>query len=90
MQALPCDAVLDACTLWDFREALIKAKALERLFKRLESVITEAGCLSMSGKIVEAAMVVAPKQQNAEPGKVDIKADRIPQAWQNKSAKLGC
>jgi IS5 family transposase len=31
----PSDAVPDANTLWDFREALIAAGALERLFTRL-------------------------------------------------------
>jgi len=36
------DAVPDAHTLWDFREALIKAKALDRLFDRLDRAIQAA------------------------------------------------
>ena len=36
----PGDAVPDANTLWDFREALIGTGALERLFTRLDEAIT--------------------------------------------------
>jgi len=39
----PGDAVPDANTLWDFREALIAAKALDRLFERLDQAIQAAG-----------------------------------------------
>jgi IS5 family transposase len=35
--------VPDANTLWDFREALIKAKALDKAFERLDQAITSAG-----------------------------------------------
>ncbi|MGC4026566.1 MAG: transposase [Mesorhizobium sp.] len=75
----PGDAVPDANTLWDFREALIKAKALDRLFERLDRAITEAGYLPMSGQIVDATLVAAPKQRNTEAEKTDVKAGRIPQ-----------
>ena len=44
----PGDAVPDANTLWDFREALIAAGALERLFARLDRAITRSG-LSADG-----------------------------------------
>ena len=48
----PGDAVPDANTLWDFREALIAAGALERLFARLDRAISDAGYLPMSGQII--------------------------------------
>ena len=47
------DAVPDANTLWDFREALIAAGALDALFARLDRAITEAGYLPMAGQIVD-------------------------------------
>ena len=43
----PGDAVPDANTLWDFREALIGAGAFDALFTRLDRAITEAGYLPM-------------------------------------------
>jgi transposase, IS5 family len=60
----PGEAVPDANTLWDFREALIRAKALDGLFARLDRAISEAGYLPMSGQIVDATLVAAPRQRN--------------------------
>lgn len=37
------DTVPDANTLWDFREALIRAEALEALFEELDRAINQAG-----------------------------------------------
>jgi len=68
------DAVPDANTLWDFREALIAAGALDALFARLDRAITEAGYLPMAGQIVDATLVAAPRQRNTEAEKARIKA----------------
>jgi hypothetical protein len=46
----PGDAVPDANTLWNFREALIATGAMERLFVRLDEAITGAGYLPMAGR----------------------------------------
>jgi transposase, IS5 family len=84
----PGDTVPDANTLWDFREALIAAKALDALFARLDRAITEAGYLPMAGQIVDATLVAAPRQRNSDGEKAEIKAGRIPRAWREKPAKL--
>ena len=42
----------------------------------------------MSGQIIDASIVAAPKQRNTDGEKADIKAGRIPEAWTNKPAKL--
>lgn len=68
------DPVPDANTLWDFREALIAAGAFERLFTRLDREITEAGYLPMSGQIIDATLIAAPKQRNRDDEKAQIKA----------------
>ena len=84
----PGDAVPDANTLWDFREALIAAGALERLFARLDRAITAAGYLAMSGQIVDATLVAAPRQRNAEVEKAEIKGGkRADEIWPEKPAK---
>lgn len=62
----PGDEVSDANTLWDFREALIAAKALDGLFERLDRAINAAGYLPMGGQIVDATLVAAPRQRNTQ------------------------
>ena len=42
----------------------------------------------MSGQIIDASIVAAPKQRNTDGEKRDIKEGRIPPAWANKPAKL--
>ena len=84
----PGDTVPDANTLWDFREALIAARALDKAFERLDRAISAAGYLPMGGQIIDATLVAAPKQRNSDAEKVDIKAGEIPAEWQDKPAKL--
>jgi IS5 family transposase len=84
----PGDTVPDANTLWDFREALIAAQALDDLFARLDRAITDAGYLPMAGQIIDATLVAAPRQRNSDDEKAEIKAGRIPRDWRNKPAKL--
>jgi len=84
----PGDAVPDANTLWDFREALIAAGALDALFARLDQAITQAGYLPMAGQIVDATLVAAPRQRNTDPEKAAIKAGKTAdEIWPEKPAK---
>ena len=87
------DTVPDANTIWTFREALTRAKlddkpAIEVLFRAYETALTRAGFLAMSGQIIDASIVAAPKQRNTDGEKAEIKAGRIPEAWKAKPAKL--
>ena len=84
----PGDAVPDANTLWDFREALISSGALERLFTRLDAAITAAGYLPMAGQIVDATLVTAPRQRNTDEEKARIKAgEKAADIWPDRPAK---
>jgi len=80
--------VPDANTLWDFREALIAARALDKLFERLDAAISAVGYLPMGGQIIDATLVAAPRQRNSDGEKAAIKAGEIPLAWKDKPAKL--
>ncbi len=42
----------------------------------------------MSGQIVDATLVAAPRQRNTSAEKAEIKAGRIPAEWQSRPAKL--
>jgi transposase, IS5 family len=87
------DTVPDANTIWTFREALTRARiagrpAIEVLFERFDAALAAAGFLAMSGQIIDASIVAAPKQRNTNGEKRDIKEGRIPPAWAQKPAKL--
>jgi IS5 family transposase len=82
------DPVPDANTIWTYREALKRAGAVDRLFQRFDAALRAAGYLAMSGQIVDATIVAAPRQRNTVAEKAAIKAGRIPQGWADKPAKL--
>jgi hypothetical protein len=62
--------------------------AIKALFERFDQAVRDAGYIAMSGQIVDASLVAAPKQRNTEGEKADLKAGRIPEAWKEKPAKL--
>ena len=87
------DTVPDANTIWNFREALTRARlagqpAIEVLFARFDAALAAAGFLAMSGQIIDASIVAAPKQRNTDGEKRDIKDGRIPPEWARKPARL--
>lgn len=82
------DAVPDANTIWSFREALKKADVVDALFARFDAALRETGFLAMSGQIVDATIVAAPKQRNTLEEKKAIREGRIPDAWKDKPAKI--
>ncbi len=78
--------VPDATTVWLFRERLVNAKAIERLFARFDAALKDRGYLAMGGQILDATIVPAPKQRNSEEEKAAIKDGRVPDNW--KPAKV--
>ncbi len=82
------DPVPDANTIWTFREALKKAAAIDGLFQRFDEALRASGFLAMSGQIVDATIVAAPKQRNTIEEKKAIRDGRIPEDWQKNPARL--
>ncbi|MBB3884200.1 hypothetical protein GGR01_003065 [Acetobacter oeni] len=82
------DRVPDAKTIRLFRERLTQAGAIERLFDRFNATLRDASYLPMSGQILDATLVAAPKQRNTNGEKADLRAGDIPEAWRDKPAKL--
>lgn len=79
--------VPDATTVWLFRERLVKAKAIDKLFARFDAALTDRGYLAMGGQIIDATVVPAPRQRNTEEEKAAIKEGRIPEHWKTRPAK---
>jgi transposase, IS5 family len=82
------DAVPDANTIWTFREGLKRAGAVDILFRCFDEALRASGFLAMSGQIVDATIVAAPKQRNTQEEKQALREGRIPADWKNKPAKL--
>jgi len=82
------DRVPDARTIWLFRERLTKAVAINALFDRFDTALRAAGYIAMSGQIVDASLIAAPRQHNTDDEKKAIKEGRIPDSWGDKPAKL--
>ena len=69
----PGDRVPDADASRGFREALIRAGALEALVAELDRAITAAGTLLRGGQTVDATLVATPRQRLAEEEKLQAK-----------------
>ena len=82
------DRVPDARTIWLFREKLTKAGAINALFERFDATLRASGYIAMSGQIIDASLIAAPRQRNTNDEKKAIKEGRIPDEWKEKPAKL--
>ena len=60
------ERVPDARTIWLFREKLTKAGAIKTLFERFDATLRQTGYIAMSGQIVDASLIAAPRQHNSE------------------------
>jgi metal-dependent hydrolase (beta-lactamase superfamily II) len=58
--------VPDAKTIWLFREQLTRAEAISELFATFEAHLKARGHLAMSGQIIDASIIAAPRQRNGE------------------------
>jgi transposase, IS5 family len=82
------DRVPDARTIWLFREKLTEAGAIGSLFDRFDAALRASGYIAMSGQIVDASLIAAPRQRNTQEEKKAIKEGRIPEDWKSNPAKL--
>ena len=64
------DRVPDARTIWLFREKLTAVGAIKGLLARFDALLRQAGCIAMSGQIVDASLVAAPRQRNTDDGSI--------------------
>ena len=60
------DPVPDATTIWLFREALVEAGLIDKLFARFGQHVEAAGYTARGGQIIDATIVSVPKQRNTK------------------------
>ena len=75
-----------ATTVAYFRERLRKANVIEELFKMFENYLRDQGLEARGGQIIDATLVPVPKQRNSREDNKEIKANRLPDGW-NESPK---
>ena len=78
----------DRNTIWTFRERLVRAGAMDKLFAAFDGELRRCGYLAMGGQIVDATLVSAPKQRHSDDEKRAIKAGKsASEVWPDQPAK---
>jgi transposase, IS5 family len=75
------EPVPDATTIWLFREQLLRAGAIERLFARFDAALRDQGLLAMGGQIVDATVVQARPARLTAEEKAAIRCGEEPEGW---------
>ncbi|MCT4364886.1 MAG: IS5 family transposase [Synechococcaceae cyanobacterium MAG-AL1] len=78
----------DATTVAFFRERLRKAGVIEELFEMFEAYLMSQGLQARGGQIIDATLVPVPKQRNTREENTEIKADRLPEGWDENADRL--
>src|SRR3954466_13106688 len=76
-----CDAVPDSRTVWVFRETLVAAGTLDRLFAAYREQLLTAGLITREGSLVDASFVTVPKQRNTREENEQLKQGEVPSDW---------
>lgn len=80
--------VPDATTIWLFRELLTEAGATAKLFALFDARLKASGYLAMSGQIIDASLIAAPRQRNTEAEKAAIRdGQSAGEIWPGEPAK---
>ena len=64
----------DAKTVWAYREKLVEAGIMKKLFDKFDAYLRDSGYLAMGGQIVDASIVPVPRQHNRRDENEKIKA----------------
>ena len=78
----------DEKTIWLFRDNLVQANAIGKLFERFSHYLDRQGYKAECGSMIDASIVEAPKQRNSRESNQKIKEGEIPKHWKEKPNKL--
>ena len=78
----------DATTVAFFRERLRRAGVIEELFEMFENYLRDQGLEARGGQIIDATLVPVPKQRNSREENKEIKANRLPDGWNDSPRRL--
>lgn len=99
MHGIAC-RITDENTIRRFRNRMIETGTLKRVMKAFDWQLHKKGYIPMSGQIVDATLVPAPKQTNTEDEKAAIKDGKTAEeiwpdqpnkaAQKDTNARFGC
>jgi len=78
----------DATTVAFFWERLRKAGVIKEFFETFEGYLRHQVLEARGGQIIDATLVPVPKQPNIREENKDIKADRLPDGWEENPNRL--
>ena len=81
------NSIPDATTVAFFRERLRKAVVIEELFEMLRHTCSQ-GLQARGGQIIDATLVLVPKQRNTREENTEIKAGRLPEGWDENPDRM--
>lgn len=82
------DGAPDETTIWRYREALVRADAVDALFARFDAPLKSLGYLAMGGQIMDASIIAAPRHRRTDGERAIVKGGGLPDAWAAKPARL--
>lgn len=82
------DEVPDEKTIWHFRECLVKAGAIDRLFESFNEYLRNKGYVGKEGVIIDATIVEAPRQRNSREENEKIRNGEVPESFTENPHKL--
>jgi len=80
--------VPDEKTIWWYRNSLAEGGWIDRLFKKFNHCLDEAGLKAQEGQIIDATIVEVPRQRNNKDENDRIKKGETPEGWKKESDKL--
>jgi transposase, IS5 family len=80
-------SIPDGTTLWLFREKLAKAGLIDKLFERFGQHLEAKGYIARGGQMVDATIVLVPRQRNSRDENEQVKAGTTPKDWKKRPAK---
>jgi transposase, IS5 family len=82
------DSVPDQKTICLFRETLSHTGRVQKLFRRFERHVKEAGLMGQAGKIIDASFVDVPRQRNRREENEEIKSGKVPESFKENENRL--
>ena len=80
--------VLDAKTIWLFKDTLTQSGVIEKLFRQFEKELEWKGIITRRSTIVDATFVDAPRQRNSRDENKTIKNGETPEEWKENPHKI--
>lgn len=81
------DDVIDARTLWKYREELSEKGTFDQMFNQFHKLLEDKGLIFNEGKMIDASFVEAPLQHNSHEENKQIKEGKGGDLWKDKPHK---